>query len=103
MSNSQSESDDVASTTDHTLLRSVIEEHGGYPAHVSESEGRGDHGLLRIGFREGNVDEDLKQISWDQFFDEFDEKGLVGVYAEDGSGVDGDRPVVLRERNAVDE
>ena len=43
---------DVRHTTDLTLLRSVIEERGGYPAHVSESEGEGDQGLLRVGFRD---------------------------------------------------
>jgi hypothetical protein len=100
MSDSPDESDSVERTTEHTLLRSVIEEHGGYPAHSPHSEGEGDRGLLRIGFRDG--DEDLKQLSWEEFFDEFDEKDLVGVYSTDGSGVEGDRPVVLRERDHVE-
>ncbi len=92
-------SDGVERTTDHTLLRSVIEEHGGCPAHTPQSEGEGHRGLLRIGFRD---DGDLKQLSWEEFFDEFDEKDLVGVYSADGSGVEGDRPVVLREREHVE-
>jgi hypothetical protein len=71
-------SDGVERTTAHTLLRSVIEEHGGCPAHTPQSEGEGDRGPLRIGFRD---DEDLKQLSWEEFFDEFDEKDLVGVYS----------------------
>ncbi len=86
---------DVRRTDDPTLIRSIVEEHGGYPGHVRQSEGRGDHGLLRIGFRD--QDEDLKEITWEQFREEFEEKELVGVYAEDGSDVEGDKPVVLRE------
>lgn len=86
--------------TDPTLLRAVIEERGGYPAHVPGSEGQGDRGLLRVGFHDR--DEDLKEISWETFRDEVQEKGLVGIYTEDGSDVDGDRPVVLRSRDDGD-
>lgn len=85
---------DVRRATDPTLLRSVIEERSGYPAHVPQSEGQGDQGLLRVGFRDR--DEDLKEISWEEFTEEIREKDLVGLYTEDGSAVDGDRPVVLR-------
>lgn len=97
MATDQGEDEEVRRTTDHTLLRSVIEERDGYPAHVPESEGEGDQGLLRVGFRDR--DEDLKEISWEEFFAEFEEKGLVGIYADDGGDVDGDRPVVLRSRD----
>jgi hypothetical protein len=100
MSDSQTETDDFERTTDHTLFRSVIEEHGGYPAHAAQSEGEGDRGLLRVGFRDGG--EDLTQLSWEGFFDEVDERGLVGVYSTDGSGAESDRPVVLRERTHVE-
>lgn len=89
---------EVVRTADPTLVRSVIEERGGYPAHAAKSEGQGDEGLLRAGFRDR--DEDLTEISWEKFREEFEEKDLVGVYATDGSDVDGDRPVVLVERDA---
>lgn len=92
----------VRHTTEHTLLRSVIEDRGGFPAHVAGSEGEGDSGLPRVGFTDRD-DEDLKEISWEQFFEEFDEKDLVGVYTEDGSDVDGNRPVVLRDRETETE
>ena len=100
MANDGDDGETVRRTTEPTLLRGVIEEYGGYPAHAAASEGEGDHGLLRVGFRDG--DEDLKEISWEEFAEEFEEKDLVGVYSEDGSGVQGDRPVVLRERDHVD-
>jgi len=91
----------VRRTTDPVLLRGVIEERDGYPAHVPQTEGEGDQGLLRIGFRD--PDEDLKEISWDAFREEFREKDLVGLYADDGSDVGGDRPVVLRSQDDVDD
>lgn len=81
---------DVRRATEPTLARTIIEEREGYPAHDPQSEGEGDHGLLRIGFHD--ADEDLKRISWEQFAAEFEEKELALLYAEDGSTVgDGER------------
>lgn len=93
----EEDAENVRRTTDPTLLRSVIEDRGGYPAHVPETEGEGDQGLLRVGFHDR--DEDLKEISWDEFQEEIQEKDLVGIYTEDGTDVDEDRPVVLRSRD----
>lgn len=95
MASDQGDAAEVRRTSDPTLLRSVVEERGGYPAHRQHSEGEGDGGLLRVGFRDR--DEDLKQISWDEFLDEFEEKDLVGVYATDGGDARADRPVELVE------
>ena len=95
----QSNEPDVEIADEPTLARTVIDERDGYPGHVPESEGRGDHGLLRVGFHK---DEDLKQLSWEQFREEFTEKNLVALYRSDGEPVEGDRPVVLRKRDDVD-
>ncbi|MFB6141599.1 MAG: hypothetical protein ABEJ26_14335 [Halosimplex sp.] len=91
----------VRHTTDPTLARTVIEERNGYPAHVAQSEGQGDSGLLRVGFRDR--DEDLKELSWEQFAEEFEEKDLAALYRDDGGTVDENRPVVLEERDTVEE
>lgn len=92
---SQSDDPEVRTTTDPTLARTVIEERDGYPAHLPQSEDEGDGGLLRVGFRDR--DEDLKEISWDEFREEFTEKDLVALYRDDEDPVDGNRPVVLNE------
>lgn len=89
----------VRHATDSTLVRSVIEERGGFPAHAAGSEGQGDHGLLRVGFP--GADEDLREISWEEFDEEFERKDLAAVYADEGGTIDGERPVVLRERERV--
>ncbi|RDI69662.1 hypothetical protein [Halopelagius longus] len=93
---------DVRRTTEPTLARTVIENHGGYPAHEPQSEGQGDGGLLRVGMRDEN--EDLKEISWEAFEDEFEEKDLELVYAEDAeTDVGGDKPLRLVERESDQE
>ncbi|WP_247729036.1 hypothetical protein [Halovivax limisalsi] len=74
--------DDEASqtTTDHETIREWAEERGGRPARV-EGTGDGDGGLLRIDF--GDQDDDLEELSWDEFFDEFEDSDLALVYEED--------------------
>ena len=76
----------VRRTTDPTVVRGVVEERGGYPAHESKTEGQGDRGLLALG-RHGR-EEGLKEITWDEFADEFEEKALEFVYPEDPSDPD---------------
>lgn len=86
MSNDQSGDSRVRRTTDPTEVRSVVEARGGYPAHEPQSEGQGDQGLLQIG-RHGR-EEDLKEISWEAFEEEFEEKALEFVYPDDESDPD---------------
>ena len=85
-------------TTDHALVRSWVEQHDGFPAHVSGSEGTGDGGMLRIGFEDAERPESLKELSWEEFFEEFDEKDLEFVYPEGDPREDESPPSLLRER-----
>lgn len=96
---SQSESN-TEYTDDPWTAQSVVEDRSGYPAHAAKSEGQGDDGLLRIGFRDD--DEDLTEVEWETFREEFEEKNLALVYSTDDSSVDGDRTVTLQERDDVD-
>lgn len=65
---------DERETTDPALARSVVERRGGFPAHRSQTEGEGDHGLLVI--TKDDADEDVTEITWS----EFEEKNLAFVY-----------------------
>ena len=76
----------VRRTTDPGVVRGVVEERGGYPAHESKTEGQGDRGLLAIG-RHGR-EEALKEITWEAFAAEFEEKDLEFVYPDDPSDPD---------------
>ena len=102
MSSDQHDEATVRSTTDPTLVRTLAEERDGFPAHLAQSEGQGDQGLLRIGFPD--VDEEFREISWEEFSEEFEEKDLAAVYAADETAtVDGTHPMRLEKRDDVEE
>lgn len=72
-------------TTDHEEIRSWAEAHGGKPAAVARTHSQGDVGIIRIMFPEAPHSEHsaLEEISWDEFFEEFDSRGLALLYEED--------------------
>ena len=77
---------DSKTTTNHDEIRRWVEERGGRPAAVRDTGGDGDAGILRIDF--GDQDEGLEEISWDEFFDAFEENDLAFLHqdeTEDGS------------------
>jgi hypothetical protein len=69
-------------TTDHDEIRSWVEKHDGKPASVSGTEGGDSAGVLRIDFPGGAGDDQLEQISWDDWFAKFDENNLAFLYQE---------------------
>ena len=70
-------------TTDHAKIRQWAEARNGKPARVQGTAQGEDAGLLRIDFPEEHEDEEeLEEISWDEFFEKFDEKRLAFVYQE---------------------
>ena len=74
-------------TTDHETIRRWAEGRDGHPARVrrtgTEHAGRRG-GLLRIDF--GKPDESLERITWDEFFDAFEENGLAFLYQDKTRG-----------------
>lgn len=68
-------------TTDHDEIRQWAEERGAHPACVRGTGGKGDTGMLRLNFP-GYTEENLQAISWDDFFEKFDERGLALLYQE---------------------
>ena len=69
-------------TTDHEVIKKWVEERGGYPATV-KATGKGDEaGILRIDFPGYSGKESLERISWDEFFDKFEEKKLAFLYQD---------------------
>jgi hypothetical protein len=71
-------------TTDHDEIRRWVEERGGYPAAVRSTRTKDDPGILRIAFPNAPnaKDDDLEEISWDEFFKKFDEANLALIYQE---------------------
>lgn len=74
-------------TTDHDVIRQWTESRGGHPARVratGDEEGKGDVGIIRIDFPGYSGEGSLEEISWDEFFEKFEEKQLAFLYQEDG-------------------
>lgn len=71
------------STTDHEEIRRWAEERGGKPAVVRRTHGDGG-GVIRLAFPNApqSEDEALEEISWDEWFRQFDDSNLALLYQE---------------------
>ncbi len=70
-------------TTKHEEIKKWAEARGGRPATVKGTEGKGEEaGILRIDFPGRGDDEALEEISWDDFFEKFDESNLEFLYQD---------------------
>jgi len=72
-------------TTDHNTIRKWAEKHGGKPAAVESTYSKNDVGIIRLMFPKAPHSEHdhLVEISWDEFFKEFDERKLALIYEPD--------------------
>jgi hypothetical protein len=74
-------------TRDHDEIRQWVEQRGGAPASVTGTQRGGQHaGLLRIDFPGGAGEDRLQHISWDEFFEKFDESNLAFLYQDKTKG-----------------
>jgi hypothetical protein len=69
-------------TTDHQQIRRWVEARGGHPATVKRTKRGGGPGLLRIDYPGFSGEEELAEISWDEFFDKFEQSKLAFVYQD---------------------
>jgi hypothetical protein len=69
-------------TTDHEKIRKWAEARDGHPATVKGTGKKGDPGLLRIDFPGYSGVHTLQRITWDDFFEKFDEQQLDFLYQE---------------------
>lgn len=73
-------------TTDHDTIKTWAESRGGKPATVKRT-GDSDHpGVLRIDFPGYSGEDSLEEISWDAFFEKFEESNLAFLYQEETKG-----------------
>jgi hypothetical protein len=68
--------------TDHDEIRKWAERHGGKPAAVDRTHQGDDGGIIRIMFPKAPHSEHshLVEISWNEFFKEFEERKLALLY-----------------------
>src|ERR1051326_1618318 len=71
-------------TTDHDEIRKWAEARGGRPAAVRKTHGKDGPGIIRIEFPDAPNAKDaaLEEITWEEFFEKFDEADLALVYQE---------------------
>ena len=70
-------------TTDHETIREWAEARDGHPATVKGALRRGQEaGILRIDFPGFSGARSLKSISWDEWFDVFEQRQLAFLYQE---------------------
>jgi hypothetical protein len=72
-----------SSTTDHEEIKAWVEKRGGKPATVKGTGDKKDHtGILRIDFPGYSGEDSLEEITWEEFFEKFDESNLQFLYQD---------------------
>ena len=73
---------EAKTTTDRKEIQKWVESRKGQPATVADTGGKSDAGVLRIDFPGYRGRGRLEPISWDQFFEKFEEKKLAFLYQD---------------------
>jgi len=68
-------------TTDHDTIKDWAERRGAKPTVVEGTEEGAGAGVLRLDFP-GYGGDNLREVSWDEWFETFDRSGLKVVYQE---------------------
>jgi hypothetical protein len=90
-------------TTDHPEIQRWVEERGGRPARVKGTESKQGVGLLRIDYPGFSGEDTLEIISWDEFFEAFEENNLAFLYQEEKKDGSESRFSKLIDRDSVEE
>lgn len=70
-------------TTDHNEIRNWVEERGGRPARVKNTDKDDGGGLLRIDYPGFSGEDSLEEITWTEFFEAFEENNLAFLYQDE--------------------
>ena len=73
-------------STDHEEIRRWAETREGIPSCVKGTGDEGDIGMIRIDFPGFSGEDSLQHISWDEWFEKFDERNLALLYQETTAG-----------------
>lgn len=87
-------------TTNHNEIRRWVEERGGHPARVKGTEKGKSSGVLRIDYPGFSGENRLEEISWEEFFEGFEDNKLAFLYQEKTSDGELSRFSKLIDRNA---
>jgi hypothetical protein len=90
-------------TIDHEFIRRWAEERGAHPATVKSTAKDDDIGIIRLDFPGYSGEGKLEEISWDDFFEKFEEKELALIYQEKTADGELSNFNKLINRNSVEE
>ncbi|HEX3282077.1 MAG TPA: hypothetical protein VHR36_12660 [Pyrinomonadaceae bacterium] len=68
---------EAKTTTNRQEIQAWVEERGGHPARVKDTE------VLRIDYPGYSGEDTLEEISWDDFFETFEASNLAFLYQEE--------------------
>lgn len=75
-------SSNTAQTHDHKKIQEWAETHGGVPAKIKDTGKTDSSGVLRIHFPDHSKSNDFEEISWDDFFKNYDKHKLDLLYED---------------------
>lgn len=84
MSDDSTRTDETRTTTDHGTIRNWIESNDLAVARTAETDRSRSGGLTVV--TEGRTDGSVKEATWDEFFDTFEDEGLAFVYRTETMG-----------------
>ena len=70
-------------TTDHDEIRRWAEARGAKPATVARTHKKGETGVIRLDFPGFSGENSLEEISWDEFFETFEDRKLAFLYQDE--------------------
>ncbi len=90
-------------TTNHNEIRRWVSERGGRPAVVKGTEGKRSGGVLRIDYPGFSGEDSLEEITWEEFFETFEEANLAFLYQDQTKDGEQSRFSKLIDRDSVEE
>ena len=94
---------DTKTTTDHAQIKRWVEERGGRPARVKGTAEKGSSGVLVIDYPGYSGTQTLEAISWEEFFQGFEENNLAFLYQGETKGGDKSRFSKLINRDSAED
>jgi len=89
-------------TTDHKKIQQWTEKRGGWPARVKGTNKGETSGILRIDYEGFSGEDTLERITWDEFFEGFEENNLAFLYQDKASGGKSSRFSKLIDRDSAE-